>query len=107
MNKVCSDKLSGFIRISFLHNSFLFFSNVKLLSTVTSRNLSLEFPSMEGLLIIMDFKLKGDQNKLHFDWFALKLFWQNQSKRLSIGISRSDMASKNVFTQLYRLVSSV
>ena len=38
-------------------------SNVKLLSTFTSRNFSLELPSVEEFLIFMDFKLNGDRTK--------------------------------------------
>ena len=38
-------------------------SNVKLLSTFTSINFSLELPSVEEFLIFMDFKLNGDRSK--------------------------------------------
>ena len=54
----------------------------------------------------MDFKLNGDRNKWHLEGFTLKLLQQNQSKRLFIVVSRSDITSKNVFPQLYGVVSS-
>ena len=73
------------------------FSNVKLQSTVTPRNFSLELPSIEEFLIFMDFKLNGDRNKLHLEGFTLKLLQQKQSKMLSIIVSSSDITSKNVF----------
>ena len=44
-------------KFPFLQSSFLCFSKVKLLE----------------LLILMDFALKDDKNKLHFEAFALKL----------------------------------
>ena len=47
----------------FLHNSFICFSNIKLLSTATPKSLSLELPSVEKRLILMEFQLKGDTNK--------------------------------------------
>ena len=49
----------------------------------------------------MDFKLNGDRNKWHLEGFTLKLLQQNQSKRLFIVVSRSDITSKNVVPQLY------
>ena len=55
----------------------------------------------------MDFKLNGDGSKWHLEGFTLKLLKQNQSKRLAIVVSRSDITSKNVFPQLYGVVSSV
>ena len=45
----------------------------KLLSIEMPRNFSLELPSVLELLILMDFALKGDKNKRHFEAFALKL----------------------------------
>ena len=59
--------------LPFLRNSFICFSNVKLLSTMTLRHFSLELPSMEELLKFMDLKLKSDSNKWHFQRFTLKL----------------------------------
>ena len=38
-----------------------------------SRNISLELPSITELLMLTDFAIKGDKNKLHFEAFALKL----------------------------------
>ena len=81
------------------------FSNLKLLSTVTPRNFFLEILSIEKFLIFMNFKLNGDRDKCHLEGFTLKLLQQNQSERLSIVVSRSDITSKNVFPQLYGLVS--
>ena len=46
---------------------------LKLLSIAMPRNVSLELPSVTELLILMDFALKGDKNKWHFEAFALKL----------------------------------
>ena len=43
----------------------------------------------------MDFALKGNKNKLHFEAFALKLCYQNQLNKLPNVISRLNMASKN------------
>ena len=37
------------------------------------RNFSLELPSITERLILIDFALKGDKNKYHFEAFALKL----------------------------------
>ena len=92
--------------LPFLHSSLICFSNVKLLSTVTPRNFSLELPSIEKFLSFMDFKLNGDRNKWHLEGYTLKLLQQNQSKWLSIVVSRSDITSKNVLPQLYGVVSS-
>ena len=50
-------------KFPFLQSSFICFSKVKLLSIVMSKNFSLELPSIAELLILMDFVLKGDQNK--------------------------------------------
>ena len=86
--------------LPFLHNSLICFSKVKLLSTFNTRNFSLELHSVKEFLIIMDFKLNGDKNKWNLEGFTLKLLQRNQSKRLSIVISRSDITSKNVFPQL-------
>ena len=88
--------------LPFLHSSLICFSNVKLLSTVTPRNFSLELPSIENFLIFVEFKLNGDRNKWHLEGFTLKLLWQNQSKRLFIVVSRSDITSKNVLYGVVR-----
>ena len=48
--------------LPFLDSSLICFSNVKLLSTVTLRNFSLELPSIEEFLIFINFKLNGDRN---------------------------------------------
>ena len=37
------------------------------------RNFSTELPTITELLILMDFALKDEKNKLHFEAFALKL----------------------------------
>ena len=79
---------------------------MKLLSTVTPQNFSLQLRSIEEFLIFMDFKSNGDRNKLHLERFTLQLLQQNQSKWLSFVVSRSDIASKNVPLQLYRVVPS-
>ena len=50
-------------KFPFLQSSFICFSKVKLLSIVMPRNFSQELPSITGLLISMDFSLKGDKNK--------------------------------------------
>ena len=75
-------------------------SNAKLLPTDTPRNFPLQLPSTEHFLIFMDFggfKLNGDRTKWHLEGFTLNLLQKNQSKRLSIAVSRSDITSKNVF----------
>ena len=36
------------------------------------RNFSLELPSIPEFLTLMDFALKGDKNKWHFESIALK-----------------------------------
>ena len=60
-------------KFPFLQSSFICFSKVKLLSIVMPRNFSLELRSITELLILMDFALKGDKKKRHFEAFALKL----------------------------------
>ena len=50
-----------------------FFSKVKFLSIVMPRNFCLKLSFRKGLLILMDFALKGDKDKRYFDAFALKL----------------------------------
>ena len=82
------------------------FLKCKISVNSSPRNFSLELPSTEKFIIFMDFKLNGDRNKWHLKGFTLKLLQQNQSKRLSIVVSRSDITSKNVFPQLYGVVSS-
>ena len=59
--------------LPFLHNSLICFSNEKLLSTVTPRNVSQELPSIEEFLILRDFKFNSDRSKWHLDEFTLKL----------------------------------
>ena len=56
----------------FLQSSFIYFSKVKLLSIAMPRNFSLELHSITKPLILMDFALKGNNNKLHFEGLALK-----------------------------------
>ena len=55
------------------YKAIILFSKVDLLSIAMPRNFSVELPSITGRLILMDFPLKRDQNKLHFEAFALKL----------------------------------
>ena len=57
-------------KFSFLQSSFICFLKVKLLSIVIRRDFSLELPSITELLILTDFELKGDQNKVHFEAFG-------------------------------------
>ena len=59
-------------KLPFFQSSFICFSKVKLLSIVMPGNFLQELPSITELLILMDFALKGDKNKLHFETFALK-----------------------------------
>ena len=42
--------------------------------SIITINFSLELPSMEELLVFMDFKVQSDTNKGHFEAFAFKLF---------------------------------
>ena len=49
------------------------FLKSKITVNSNSRNFSLEFPSIEEFLILMDFKLDGVGNKLHLEGFTLKL----------------------------------
>ena len=72
MNSAHLVRAGNFI-FPFLQSSFICFSKEKLLSIVMPRNFTLELPSITELLILMDFALKGDENKWHFDAFALKL----------------------------------
>ena len=74
-------------------NIFLKSKITKLLSKVTPRNFSLELPSIDEFLIVMDFKLNGDRNEWHLEEFTLKLL-QNRSKKLSIIVSSCDKTSK-------------
>ena len=57
-------------------------------------------------LMLLHFKLNRDRYKLELEGFTLKLLQQNQSKRLSIVVSRSDINSKDMYQQLYEVVSS-
>ena len=96
----------GHVVLDYLfYTTHLCFSKVKLIETVTPKKFSPELPK-EDFLIFTDFKLNGDGNKWHLEEWALKLLQQNQSKRLSIVVSESNIASKNVSLQLYGLVSS-
>ena len=82
--------------LHFLHNSLMFLK-CKIIVNSYSEKFSLELPSIENFfLIFTDFKLNGDRNKWYLEGFPLKLLQQNQSKRLSIDVSRSDIAFKNV-----------
>ena len=57
-------------------------------------------------LNISGFKLKGDNNKWNLERFHLKSLQQNQSKKLTV-VTRSDMASKGVFTRLEGLENNM
>ena len=61
---------------------------------------------MKEFLRFMDFKLNGDRNKWLLEGLTLKLLQQNELKRLFIVVWRSDIASRNVFPQLYGVVPS-
>ena len=60
-------------KFPFLQSSFTYFSKVRLLPIAMPRNFSLELTSITEPLKLMDFTLKGDKNKWHFEAFALKL----------------------------------
>ena len=62
-----------------------------------------KFSSPFYFLIFLHFKLNRDRYKLDLE---LKLLQQNQSKRLSIVVSRSDINYKDMYQQLYEVVSS-
>ena len=49
--------------LPFLYHLLIRFSHVKLILTMTSRNVLLQPPSMEELLVLKDFKLKDERNK--------------------------------------------
>ena len=60
-------------KLPFFESPFICFSKAKLLSIVMPRKLPLELLSITEPLILMDFALKGDKNKWHFEVIALKL----------------------------------
>ena len=50
---------------------YMFFKS-KVIINCNARNFSLELPSIKARLTLMNFALKGDKNKWHFEAFALK-----------------------------------